>query len=447
MVRNIIAILLLLAVQFAQAQFAFVGPPAFGYEQRIRAHIDTLRLIDTHEHLGPQTRGTGVQKLDFMLLLQQYADDDIKSAGLSKPGFAELLGDSLTVAEKWQILEPYWLKSRNTSYNKLVNYTIQRLYGMDELSEQTVEPLSKAIREAYLSDWYHHVIVEKSKIAYIINDHPNRNAGDPAIFRYTQRFDYLQLDTREKLEQLARLHGKNINTLEDLEQTLRIDFEKATKNGFVTIKSTAAYYRTLYFRDVPREEADGIFRLILKSNNQPLPEETTRILADYMMHRILDLALQYQKPIQIHTGLQAGDGNFIQHSNPALLSNLFLKYRDVKFLLMHGAYPYGGELAALAKNFRNVYFDISWVYTISPSFSERYLHEWLETVPASKVMGFGGDYDFVDNVYAHSLLAREIVSRVLTEKVRTRYFTEAEAIQVASMLLYDNAFEVFRLGE
>ncbi len=447
MPRKLITAILILAVQFAQAQFVFVGAPSEGFEQRIRTHIDTIRIVDTHEHLGPQTRGSSIEKLDFMLLLQQYADDDIKSAGLSKPGFAGLLGDSLSETEKWQILKPYWEKSINTTYNRLVNYTIQQLFGMDALSDRTVVPLSESIREAYQSDWYHTVISEKSNIAYVINDHPNRNSGNPKIFRYTKRFDYLQIDKRQKIEQLALQHSAAISSLEDLEQILRRDFDQALEEEFVTIKSTAAYYRTLYFRDVPREEAAKVFELIANSNNQPLPEQTTRILADYMMHRILDLALQHNKPIQIHTGLQAGDGNFIQHSNPALLSNLFLKYRDVKFLLMHGAYPYGGELAVLAKNFRNVYFDISWVYTISPSFTERYLHEWLETVPAGKIMGFGGDYDHVEHIYAHSLLAREILSRVLTDKVRSQYFTEEEAIKIASMVLFENAVEIFNLGQ
>jgi predicted TIM-barrel fold metal-dependent hydrolase len=157
------------------------------------------------------------------------------------------------------------------------------------------------------------------------------------------------------------------------------------------------------------------------------------------------LALKYNKPIQIHTGLQAGDGNFIQNSNPALLANLFLKYRNVKFILFHGGYPYGGELASLGKNFRNVYIDLCWLYVISPSYSERYLHEWLETIPANKIMAFGGDYENVENIYGHLLFAKEIVGNVLVEKVKNRYFSEGEAIKVAQMMLHENAVNLFQL--
>lgn len=164
------------------------------------------------------------------------------------------------------------------------------------------------------------------------------------------------------------------------------------------------------------------------------------------MHRIIAQLRKYDIPMQVHTGLQAGDGNDISNSNPALLANLFLEYRDVRFSLFHGSYPYGGELSALAKGFRNVYLDMSWLYIISPSYAERYLHEWLETVPANKIMAFGGDYHNVENAYGHSLMARAVVAKVLVEKVRTGYLTETEAMDVARRILRDNAIELFRIG-
>ena len=164
-----------------------------------------------------------------------------------------------------------------------------------------------------------------------------------------------------------------------------------------------------------------------------------------MMHRLIELARKYNKPIQIHTGLQAGDGNYIENSNPTHLANLFLKYRDVKFVLFHGGYPFDGELASLAKNFQNVYIDLCWLYIISPSYSYRYLHEWLETIPANKIMGFGGDYHNAENVYGHLLFAKEIIGNVLIEKVRDGYFSEEEAKTIATMILYDNAINLFSL--
>jgi len=197
---------------------------------------------------------------------------------------------------------------------------------------------------------------------------------------------------------------------------------------------------------VDKETAEKIFTKIQNSKN-PLPFDSVKPLSDYMWHRTIELARKYNKPIQIHTGLQAGDGNYIENSNPALLANLFLKYRDVKFILFHGGYPYGSELATLAKNFQNVYIDLCWLYIISPSYSERYLHEWLETVPANKIMAFGGDYHNIENVYGHLLFAKQIIANVLTEKVKDGYFSEEEAIKFADMMLHDNAVNLFKLDK
>ena len=119
----------------------------------------------------------------------------------------------------------------------------------------------------------------------------------------------------------------------------------------------------------------------------------------------------------------------------------------MKFILFHGGYPFGGELAAVAKGFRNVYIDMCWLYIISPSYSERYLHEWLETVPASKIMAFGGDFRNVENIYGHLLFARQVVTKVLTEKVRDGYFSEDEALKIAQMILHDNAIRILNLDK
>ncbi len=61
-------------------------------------------------------------------------------------------------------------------------------------------------------------------------------------------------------------------------------------------------------------------------------------------------------------------------------------------------------------------------------------------------MAFGGDYQHVESIYAHSVMARRVVSKVLIEKVANGYITETEAIDIANRILRENAMEVFKLG-
>ena len=104
-----------------------------------------------------------------------------------------------------------------------------------------------------------------------------------------------------------------------------------------------------------------------------------------------------------------------------------------------------GELATLAKNFQNVYIDMCWLPIISPTASRLWLHQWLETVPVNKIMGFGGDYLFVEGTYGHSVIARQVVTETLAEKVEAGYLSLEEARYIARRILRDNAIELFRL--
>lgn len=62
----------------------------------------------------------------------------------------------------------------------------------------------------------------------------------------------------------------------------------------------------------------------------------------------------------------------------------YIHFKPIGFV----CFEIGGELSTLAKKSRNVYLGMCWLYIISPSKSERYLHEWLETVPANKIRAF-----------------------------------------------------------
>ena len=58
---------------------------------------------------------------------------------------------------------------------------------------------------------------------------------------------------------------------------------------------------------------------------------------------------------------------------------------------------------------------------------------------------FGGDFIIPEGAYGHSVLARQAVSRVLTEKVEEGYLTEEEALGLASCILRDNPAALFGL--
>ncbi len=430
----------------AGAQVRVKTLPSPGFESRIREFIDTLPVVDTHEHLLSPEKLRQKTTLDFILLLQHYSADDIRSAGMSGKTFSMLMKDSLTVIGKWNILKPFWEASSNTAYNRVALLAADKLFGIPDINESTVIPLSEKIATAYKSDWINEVLLHRCKIDFLIQDSEDRSFGNER-FRYVVRFDnYILINSKQRIRSAERQSGIKIASLDDYVKALDISFREASEKGIAGIKTGLAYSRIIHYENVARDRAQKIFMSVLNGPDKTvIPFNEVKPLQDYMMHRVLELAEKNNLPVVIHTGLHAGNGNVIENSKPTHLLNLFTEYPEIKFVLYHGSYPYGGELATLAKNFRNVYIDMCWLHIISPSYSERYLHEWLETVPASKIMGFGGDYSNVENVYSHLLFGKQVITRVLTEKVNNGYITELEAINIARLILHDNAVKIYRL--
>ncbi len=451
--KKIVAILFLsnLCAFYAFAQVQVVSKPAPGYEQRIRDYVNNMRIVDTHEHLQNPSNYKNSGMKDFTLLFHHYSEADIRSGGMPKELVRKILKDSLTVIQKWNIFKPYWENTANTAYNRAVMLTIQKLFGINELNDKTVEDLSNKIKNAYQSpdNWYLEVLKDKCKIDYIVYDAKSINYGDPAMNRVARRFDdYIGINSWRSIKQLCERKNIAVETLDDYLKSFKMEFDEAVKGGIVAVKTALAYQRPLFYENVSKEQAEAVFsRLKAAGSDITFKFEEVKPLQDFVMHQVIKAAGGANIPVQIHTGLQTGDGNDITMANPALLSNLFLQYRNVKFLLMHGGYPYGGEYGTIAKCFANVYLDLCWLHIISPSYSERYLNEWLETVPVSKIMGFGGDFHNPEGTYGHQLFARQIVANVLIKKVQDGYFSEKEAIRYAQMILHDNAIKIMQLDK
>jgi hypothetical protein len=422
---------------------SFLAP---GYESRIRNYVDSLRVIDTHEHLFTPEIIEGSYFLDFMLLFQPNGYDDLKSAGMPDSLFNSLYNETSSPIKKWKLIEPYWKNSFNTSFNRIILLGIKNLYGINDLNETTVESLSEKIKKAYKTDWFDHILRDSCKIDYLIQD-GYYMPGKDEYFRYAKRFDdWILVKSKYRIDSIAISQLDPIYTLEDFVKSLRMAFEEEVKKGMTVVKVFLAYSRTLDFKRVDAESARKVFRSLVNGNeDHVISFESAKPLQDYMFCQLLDLAEKYNLPVAFHTGLTAGDGNFINNSNPTLLTNIFIEYPDINFVLYHGSYPFGGELSALAKNFRNVYIDMNWAYSISPTYSERYLNEWLETVPASRLIAFGGDCMVVENVYSELITAKWIISKVLSDKVRDNYLSESEAKTIARMILFDNAIKLYNL--
>ena len=220
------------------------------------------------------------------------------------------------------------------------------------------------------------------------------------------------------------------------------------KRGGVAMKFEAAYFRTLYFGDPPREKAEAIYAQF-RAGGVP-SEEDYRTFQDYVFRVLIDQAGKLKLPVHFHSAVGIGDYFSLPNGNPLNLENVLRdpRYGNVKFVLIHGGYPYTLDMIWLTAA-KNVYTDSSLVgYYVYPSELKSILKQWISLYP-EKIM-FGSDaFPFNDAVGAEETFwlaarsARTAVAAALAELVAEGAFSEEKAVELARLYLHDNAAKLY----
>lgn len=418
------------------------------------SRAESVRLVDTHEHLISEEQRAALQ-LDLFYWFPHYASSDLLSAGMSLAVLEQIRDTSIPLEQRWALFAPYWQSTRTTGYGRALLLAARELFGIADINEHTYQELSELLAATNHSGWYEHVLKERAGIEVSLQDRiVDTDSGGPALFddrRFVAPVRWLgvfqRFRTMAEVQALETELGANLHSLDDLLRAIDADLERCKADGAVALKMRLAYVRSLSFEHVVKADAERAWNRIFAHLGEGLSLEEAKPLQDYVTHYLIQRSIGLDLPLQVHTGLQEGWGNVLSNSRPALLTNLFLAYPRARFALFHGSYPYGGELSALAKMFPNVYIDMAWLHIISRGVARRWLDEWLETVPHNKIFAFGGDYRFVEGAYAHSRIARRVVAEVVTAKVESGYLDEEEGFALIPLLLRENAWRFYRLEE
>ncbi len=412
---------------------------------RLHAHLDAVPMIDCHEHLQRDTELPTGDDIHIGRFFIHYANCDLISAGLPRTDYQRVMdgGNGLSPRERWALLAPCYRKAWNTAYCEALRIAIRDLYGIEDFADDTVDALTDAMR-AQIAPGFTRRVFDRAGIDFAMN-----NPFAPKLV-FNPDFDpdcfiVDMVDTFTSL-QAARLSEESGLRIACLEEYLGVidDYFARYAHLAGAFKVGRAYDRTLYWEDVPRADAERAFNHMLAFGEYPDRREVQGF-EDFIMHYLCRKCGEHGIRMKFHTGLQEGNGNRITNSRAALLANLFMKYPQTGFDIYHISYPYQEELATLAKNFPNVTVDFCWMWIINPAAGRRALSDMLDTVPANKLHGFGGDFIFVEGSYGHAAIARREIARVLAEKVEEGRFSEDYAAQVGTMLLRDNALENFGL--
>ena len=419
--------------------------------KRLRSYADGIRVIDTHSHMHfPEEYGDHPFSV-YHLIAHSYLMGDLISAGSEGYDLNQL--DTIDPGEFWGKYGKALDYCRNTSYYGYLIKGFQKLYDFNEpfFTGENIPVLASRVEEKYndFPAWF---------------DEAFRRAGFDLMFICTSRTN-MPMDKKyyvvsyyinSLITQASQKPGKGeepkfpykdaedegyeISGLDDYLAFCDLQLKMYMDNRGICIKNSLAYSRTLYYEDVPYEEAKMLFD---RPSAGLAPAEAKKI-EDFLFHWIIRKTIEYNLPVQIHTGYVGN--NTLENSHPLKLNNLFLQYPEATFILFHGGFPWTGEFAALGKMFPNVYLDLVWLPQISREEAVHSLDVMLDCVPYNKFF-WGGDCNNIEGEVGALEYGKDVVAEVLAKRVERGVLTEDVARDIIGKIFRENAVKVFKLEE
>ena len=159
---------------------------------------------------------------------------------------------------------------------------------------------------------------------------------------------------------------------------------------------------------------------------------------DPVIDPFYQLAMQYKKPVAIHTGLTATSNALLKYSHPMTLDEAAVRYPQVQFVMCHIGNPWFADAAAVIEKNENVAADLSGILEgrieDMPDFFARksaYIHSlkgWLEYLDKYERLMYGTDWPLAN--IANYI---EFVAHLIPEKHHDKVF-------------FDNANRIYGLG-
>ena len=223
--------------------------------------------------------------------------------------------------------------------------------------------------------------------------------------------------------------------------------ERHRKGGAVAEKFEAAYLRSLSFDAVDRPVAERAYL-----SRSVLGEAEYKPLQDYLFRYIAAECGRLGMAVHFHT--MAGSGRYfdVAGANPLNLEPLFddPSLRQTNFVMVHGGWPFTREIGALLTK-PNAYLDFSSQdQMLPPAALAGSIREWLEYVPEKVMFGtdaypFSAEAGWEESGWIAARNGRQALAIALTGMMRDGEITRQRAIELARMVLRDNARKLYGL--
>jgi hypothetical protein len=421
--------------------------------ETLRAYIETLSVVDSHEHLLKDEERMQAG-MDFFWLFSQYADTCLYSAGMPIPEHDAYMQNKLSFDENFAIFYPYYLKSKNCAYIKVGEIAARDIYGVDKIDYDGAKEIDRRMKEANKPGISRKILQEKGNIVYCMTDRQRFHItdkrflahleGDIELFRPVIKMDFfLQCDPCFR-RLLTEETGMECGDYVTYKNAIRAFIAK-NADVLGAIKCAMSYNRKLDFEcGIDESYLSGLFSKTI--TGQKLDRKEQLALESGLFWHFIDMASDFHLPVKVHTGLRGGrtPGGMSDYSlNIRHLIDIAATRPEVSFIAMHIGYPFQNELLVAGKCYQNIYADLSWAWAFDQVTAGSFYKAAVTAMPQNKIFGFGGDYRAAESSYGHLQLAKAGLAQALAELVLENYFSMDEAKECAKWSLFDAANEVF----
>jgi uncharacterized protein len=232
-------------------------------------------------------------------------------------------------------------------------------------------------------------------------------------------------------------------------QEFKRRFDELIADGLSTgtyrgVKSIIAYRTGLDVSPLSRTPDQGF--QALDAIKRGLGGGSMKKLHDHLLCRSLELCMEHDVPMQIHTGMGDFEVNLVL-CRPSYLMDLlrFPAYRACRVLLVHTGYPYHREAAYMANVLPRVYLDVSEGIPFASSAAWEILEGAVAMAPLNKICYGSDGYTLPEINYSSAKLGKQALTDMLNGLVERRMLTERDACTAAAGILAGNAQELYHL--
>ena len=422
-------------------------------DPQLLAAINKIKAIDNHSH-PPKLVGPGEKDDDYDALPCDPLEPSDPTT-IARPENPQFLA-------AWKALYGYHHNDRSADHLRELLQTKQRIkqeqgdnfpnWVLDQLGIETEFANRVAMGRGLQPPHFRWVPFDDALMLPLDNSSVANETPD-------RKFFY----SREEMLLKRYLKDLNISALpgtlpEYTSKVVTPILEAQKRAGAVAIKFEAAYLRSLDFGSIPVDqaqyqiEAEQIYSRYIESGVPPKPDYLR--LQDYLVRYMAREAGRLGLAVHFHTGGGCGSYFMLNGSNPALLDSLLndSSLRKTNFVLLHGGAAAFTKYTNYLLMKPNVYADFSeQTWLISTRRLSDVVRDLLEWYP-EKVM-FGTDLypntpeiDWEEIGWQTAQSGREALAIALTGMIHDGEITRGRALQLAHMVLHDNAAKLYGLN-